>query len=268
MRNRQAAGAFTLIEVLVVIGIMTLLMGILLPTIEHVRHKAYIADCASNLRQVGLYLLSYSNEHHGALPRTNYVAGAPLRYGTGIAAADPFQPGGPLANDLTAAVFLLLRVQHLPPALLDCPYNDVHEFEPQKGDPQAQANFTDFKKTLGYSFANMYPSAAASAAGYKWAGRLAAEFAVASDLNPGTKPPYNDVLGATPTSGWKVMKKANSENHERDGQNVLFGDGHVSLCQNPFVGVRGDNVFTTRDGQVEASPVDKDDSVLLPTEDD
>jgi prepilin-type N-terminal cleavage/methylation domain-containing protein/prepilin-type processing-associated H-X9-DG protein len=266
--RRHRRRAFTVIEVLVVIGIMALLMGILLPTIERVRHKAYIANCASNLRQVGVYLLTYSNEHRGALPRTVYVPGAVLQHGTGIMAPDPFQSGGPLPNDLTAAVFLLLRVQHLAPELLNCPYDDVHEYQPQKGDPQGQSNFSDFKVSLGYSFANMYPSAAAAAAGYKWSGRLGAEFAVAADMNPGTKKPYNDVLGATPTSPSAVMKKANSANHERDGQNVLFGDGHVAWSQTPFVGPEGDNIFTTRDGQVEASPVDKDDCVLLPSEDD
>jgi prepilin-type N-terminal cleavage/methylation domain-containing protein len=57
--------AFSLIEILVVIGIMALLIGILLPTLEHVRHRAYIADCASNLRQVGQYLSAYANDHRG-----------------------------------------------------------------------------------------------------------------------------------------------------------------------------------------------------------
>jgi prepilin-type processing-associated H-X9-DG protein len=63
------------------------------------------------------------------------------------------------------------------------------------------------------------------------------------------------------------MKKANSENHERDGQNVLYGDGHVDWTHNPFCGVAADNIYTTRDGQVDASPVDRADSVLLPTDD-
>src|SRR3954466_9720636 len=123
MRNLARRG-FTVIEVLVVIGIIGLLMGILLPVIEHARHKAYIADCASNLRQVGIYMSLYAQENHGSMPRTTYVPGAPIVSGTGGNAADPFHPGGPQANDLTAAVFLLLRVQHIPPKVLNCPYND------------------------------------------------------------------------------------------------------------------------------------------------
>lgn len=266
MRARRGVG-FTLLEILVVIGVISILLGFLLPAIERARHRAYIADCANNLRQIGTYLLVYSNENRGGYPRTAYVAGAPVTRGTGMAARDPFQVGGPQPNDVTAAVYLLLRTQHVPPAVLNCPYDDVHEFEPEPADPQTHSNFSDFHKDLGYSIANPYPSAAAVAAGYKWTNHLSAEFALAADINPGNLAPYDDVFSATPTSPWNVMKKANSENHERDGQNVLFGDDHVTWCKTPFVGIRNDNIYTTKNGQLEASPLDKDDSILLPTDD-
>ena len=264
--RRKIFGGFTLIEVLVVIGIIALLLAILLPTMERVRHRAYIANCGSNLRQIGQYLSLYANEHHGQLPRTVYVPGAPVQYGTGGAAADPFLPGGPAANDISAAVFLLLRAQHIPPNLLYCPYNDVNEFESEPADPNTRANFTNYRKNLGYSFANPYPDAAAATSGYKWLGRLGAEFALAADINPGTKPPYNDVATPTASSPWPAMKKANSPNHERDGQNVLYGDGHVAWTHNPFCGVGADNIYVNANRQVDASPVDKNDSILLPTD--
>src|SRR5947207_6659515 len=168
IRRCRCAPAFTLIEVLVVIGIIALLLAILLPTMERVRHRAYIANCASNLRQIGQCMSSYSNEHHGQLPRTIYSPGAPVQYGTGGGVSDPFLPGGPAANDISAAVFLLLRVQHLPPLLLNCPYNDVNEFKPEPADPQTRGNFTNYRENLGYSFANPYPDAAAATSGYKW----------------------------------------------------------------------------------------------------
>jgi len=164
-------------------------------------------------------------------------------------------------------VFLLLRTERCPPAVLDCPYNDVHVFDPEPADPLVRSNFTDIKKHLGYSIANPYPDPAASAGGYKWVGRLTAEFALAADINPGNLKPYDDVLTPTASSPWSVMKKANSENHERDGQNVLYVDGHVTWNKTPFCGMNGDNIYTTRDAQVEASPVDRTDSVLLPTDD-
>jgi len=259
---------FTLLEILVAIGIIALLMGILLPTVEVVRHRAYISNCASNLRQIGQAVVLYSNDNHGQLPRTTYVPGAPVQLtATGSAAVDPFRAGGPAANDVAAALFLLMRVAKLPPAVMICPYNDVHDYIPEPADPLTHSNFTDIKKNLGYSIANPYPDAPATTAGYKWTGHLSAEFALAGDINPGTLAPYDDVTTPTAKSAWSVMKKANSENHERDGQNVLYGDGHVTWNKNPFCGVAGDNIYTNRASLLEASPVDRTDSVLLPTDD-
>jgi prepilin-type processing-associated H-X9-DG protein len=63
------------------------------------------------------------------------------------------------------------------------------------------------------------------------------------------------------------MKQANSRNHDRDGQNILYGDGHVAWESNPFVGVNRDNIYSTADGKIAASPVDANDSILLPADD-
>jgi prepilin-type N-terminal cleavage/methylation domain-containing protein/prepilin-type processing-associated H-X9-DG protein len=56
---------FTLVEVLVVIGIIALLMGVLVPALSQARGRAKCLACASNLRQVGLALTVYANENRG-----------------------------------------------------------------------------------------------------------------------------------------------------------------------------------------------------------
>jgi len=68
-RDRCAGGAFTIVEILVVIATIAILMAILLPAIEHARHQAYIDKCASNLRQIGQAMLLYANENKGKYPR-------------------------------------------------------------------------------------------------------------------------------------------------------------------------------------------------------
>jgi prepilin-type N-terminal cleavage/methylation domain-containing protein/prepilin-type processing-associated H-X9-DG protein len=266
MRHRSRYSGFTLIEILVCIAIMAILMSLLLPTLERVRHRAYITDCASNLRQVGQYIAQYENDNHGNFPRTVYVPGAPIVNGTGINAVDPFVAGGPSANDMTAAIFLLMRVQHIPPTILYCPYDDVLEFEADRADPQTHSNFTSYKKNLGYSFANPYPDAAAAAKGYRLTNRMGAEFALAADINPGIDA-HDDVTVPNASSPFIVQRKAISDSHEKDGQNVLYGDGHVTWNKSVFCGLHGDNIYTNHNGQIDASPSDKEDSILLPTDD-
>src|SRR5450755_1222820 len=59
MRNR----AFTLIELLVVIGIIALLASIALPVFKTAQERAHGVQDASNIRQIGIGLVSYLNDH-------------------------------------------------------------------------------------------------------------------------------------------------------------------------------------------------------------
>lgn len=56
---------FTLVEMLVVIGIMLVLAGLLLPTLQEASQAAQAASCMNNLKQIGISANVYSNEANG-----------------------------------------------------------------------------------------------------------------------------------------------------------------------------------------------------------
>jgi len=69
---------FTLVELLVVIGIVAALLGILLPALSMARHQARQTVCASNLHQVGVAIFAYASANKGCMPYGPSGADAPL----------------------------------------------------------------------------------------------------------------------------------------------------------------------------------------------
>src|SRR5256885_12401325 len=68
---RRRVRAFTLVELLVVIGIIAVLVGILLPVIRNAREQAVSLQCLSNLRACGQLIYLYANQNRGMIPPTN-----------------------------------------------------------------------------------------------------------------------------------------------------------------------------------------------------
>jgi prepilin-type processing-associated H-X9-DG protein len=282
-----------------VIGIIALLISILLPSLNRAREMANRVKCASNLRQIGQAILLYSNENNGAYPRTIADTTTAPQYGSGTVptpgtatALDPFTGAGLIpVNDVSAALYLLLRTQEIGTEVFTCPSSNSEKFVPVSGD--TVQDFTNFysstagtaglptlAKNLSYSYADPYPDTTAISSGYKMNSSLSPEFAVAADASPGS-----DTTGSGSTTGGNgtittasagsLMRGGNSANHGRDGQNVLYGDGHVEWTSNPFVGTQRDNIYTQRNTAAVSttddkgstalkSPYDVNDSFLLP----
>jgi len=77
MSKHSEARGFTLVELLVVIGIIALLISILLPAVNRAREQARRVVCVSNVRQLTAAWLMYANEHGGHFCSSNTQAAPP-----------------------------------------------------------------------------------------------------------------------------------------------------------------------------------------------
>ena len=64
---------FTIVELMVTIGIIGLLLGITFPALRTFRMESLNVNCQSNLRQIGVLMASYQNQNAGILPMTEFL---------------------------------------------------------------------------------------------------------------------------------------------------------------------------------------------------
>jgi prepilin-type N-terminal cleavage/methylation domain-containing protein len=115
---------FTLVELLVVIGIIAVLIAILMPVMARVRAHAISTQCMSNLRSIGQMCHIYAAENKGYLPPCQ-IDSIEAITGGGMIAGGPGNPAWP-SHQLKQHLFRMLSAGT---AVFYCPANDLWEGE-------------------------------------------------------------------------------------------------------------------------------------------
>ncbi|MDQ3440324.1 MAG: DUF1559 domain-containing protein, partial [Planctomycetota bacterium] len=185
----------TMLDVLVSFAVVLLVCGGTGAQIVLAREAANRIRCASNLKQLGMAILLYSNENRGAYPRTTAstpkkaadmpppVWGTPYELDPDLlppedpaVVANPFLPEKsaedqekpllphrPRDDDVTAALFLLMRTQQITSNEFVCPSSGTEKFDFGGGTRNA-LHWTNWpgkeglRRHLSYSYNNPYPS--------------------------------------------------------------------------------------------------------------
>ena len=208
--RRFSCSAFSLVELLVVLGIIAVLIGFLLPSLRRAREAAKATQCAANLRSVGQALMIYVNTNAGYFPGWSgwHVAG-----GNGTGDDEP----GPAWTELLGREFNPATRQ----VIWNCP-SFPEEF---RINYFLSARFTFASNRFHLRFSEV---------------RLASQFVLGGDCTQQLL--YPPVFGVAPKAsddcdkddatqeGVVFADQVGGLNMHRGGNNILFADGHVDLA--------------------------------------
>ena len=150
--------------------------------------------------------------------------------------------GHTVNGDVTAAFWLLIREADLTPAVFICPSasDDVDPLV-EGGNPVAVTLRSNFSGQTNLSYGIQNPNTANFPTGVaaKWNNGIGPEVATAADRGPQNGGPSN----LTTASTQALKRGGNSPNHNQDGQNILYGDSHVSFENTPFAGAQQTHIY-------------------------
>jgi prepilin-type N-terminal cleavage/methylation domain-containing protein/prepilin-type processing-associated H-X9-DG protein len=236
---------FTLVELLVVIGIISVLIAMLLPALNKAREQAKKIQCMSNMRQIGQAMAMYTNQFKGTIPYYNIGSAFPQqeRLWYQLLMKSNCLQGTP---SHTSASTLVSQV-------LFCPNQPRHQLS--AGYPEDDF-FRQYNGLISYGISLDvcidYKHWSGVGPYRKWIKmneiRHPAETVMVVEANNRS---YADNRGTYSVYGSFSTSASNSHAwpwHEKGGCNVLWADGHVTTVYAPDPTMYSPGKYTARTG--------------------
>jgi len=245
--------------VVIVIGVV--LVGIFVPYLERIREADRRVRCAENLRAIGTALSEYAQRNNAAYPQVLGDPRHPAGYTafTGADSLGPFDRDTKVApKDVTASLWLLVRAGMVGPERFVCPgTSDVPDPLLSLGRrmrADQRSNFSS-RQNLSYSYCSPFSAAKDFRLTFD---KMQPDFAVMADRNPGAAAAESGATAADIERDPLQLARANSFNHGRAGQNVLYAAIHVEFQPTPWCGVgsgwQRDNIYTAHSKEPTTKP--------------
>jgi len=219
-------------EVAVVAAAIMLVVGILVPTLRATRHKSWQQRCQRQMGSIFRGISDYISDHDGQLPTVATAAGAPW-WKVG------YQGDENQSN--TRHIYLLAKDGYVDISNFVCPGCGG---EKTAGITDSEIrNLKDFpnREYVTYSFQIRCRKTAS--------GKLRCRKVLMADWNPLFEklPDFSRQLKLRLS---RDLLTLNSINHNRRGQNVLFGDGCVKFLRTRFIDISKDDIYTLQDTDI------------------
>ncbi len=237
-------------EMAAVAAVILFFAGVLIGPLNLARQKSWQHRCQMQLKRIWQGINHYSSDHDGKLPAVATAAGAPW-WKVGYQGSENYSN--------TRHIWLLPKGNYVSPADFVCPGRSqgrVIQF-----DPSRVKDYNDFpaRRYITFSFRircsrppKQYPPS---------------RRVLIADLNPLFESLPKDYSNSFKLHLNKDLLTLNSSNHNRRGQNILFGDGSIKFVKMRRIGISEDDIFTLQDTDIYQGievPSSETDAFLAP----